>query len=127
MVAAGILLTGQAPEDALHMTTLPLEGGGTSVAAALATTLERTLDPGVLLAMRDPRGTWDTTLVGLERDRHARPIVLVDPDAGTIAVAATSPGNGGAIYYKRAPLDRIQFVPAGRPARRRRASIAIDH
>jgi hypothetical protein len=122
------VLTGQAPEDALHMTTLPLDGGGTSVAAAVATTLERTLDPGLLLAMRDPRGTWDTTLVGLERDRHARPIVLVDPDAGTIAVAATSPGNGGAIYYKRAPLDQIQFdTGLGVPLVADATSIAIDH
>ncbi len=122
------VMPGQAPEDALHMTTLPLDGGGTSVAAALTTTLERTLDPGVLLAMRDPAGTWDTTLVGLKRDRHARPIVLVDPDAGTIAVAATSPGNGGAIYYKRAPLDRVQFdTGLGVQLVASPTSIAIDH
>ena len=123
-----VVMPGQAPEDSLHMTTLPLDGGGTSVAAAVTTTLERTLDPGVLLALRDPAGTWDTTLVGLERDRHARPIVLVDPEAATIAVAATSPGNGGAIYYKRAPLERIQFdTGLGVPLVADATSIAIDH
>jgi hypothetical protein len=123
-----VVLAGQAPEDSLHMTTLPLDGGGTSVAAAVTTTLERTLDPGVLLAMRDPAGTWDSTLVGLKRDRHARPIVLVDPEAATIAVAATSPGNGGAIYYKRAPLERIQFdTGLGVPLVADTTSIAIDY
>ena len=103
------VMTGQQSDDALSVAAYPLADGGTGVAAAVGTTLERTLDPGTLLATRDPGGTWDTTLVGLMRDRFARPIVLVDPEARTIAVAATSPGSGGAIFYKRSPLDRIQF------------------
>ena len=107
-------MTGQRPDDHLNVTTYPTGVGATGVAAALSTTLDegggvRSLDPLTLLATRDGSGTWDTALVGLVRDRHARPIVLVDPEEQTIAVAATSPGNGGAIYYKRSPLDVIGF------------------
>ena len=108
------VVTGQRPDDKLSLTTYPMGVGATGVAAAVSTTLDegggvRSLDPLTLLAMRADDGTWDTTLVGLVRDRHARPIVLVDPEQQTIAVAATSPGNGGAIYYKRSPLDPITF------------------
>ncbi len=103
------VLTGQRNDAALSVVPYPLADGGIGVAAAVGTTLDRSLDPGTLLATRGPDGTWDTTLVGLIGDRFARPIVLVDPETMTIAVAATSPGSGGAIYYKRAPLDRILF------------------
>ncbi len=103
------VLTGQRNDDALSVVPYPLADGGVGVAAAIGTSLERSLDPGTLLATREPDGTWDTTLVGLIGDRLARPIVLVDPEMKTITVAATSPGSGGAIYYKRSPLDRILF------------------
>ncbi len=107
------VLTGQRPDQQLSMTTYPIDGAPGGVAAAIGTTFDegsgRGLDPLTLLATRDPSGTWDTTLVGLVRDRHSRPIVLVDDERSTIAVAATSPGSGGAIYYKRSPLDPIQF------------------
>ncbi len=107
------VLTGPRSDDALSVVPYPLPDGGIGVAAAVGTTLERSLDPGTLLATREPAGTWDTTLVGLIRDRLARPIVLVDPEARTIAVAATSPGAGGAIFYKRSSLDQVQFDTGG--------------
>ena len=102
------------PDDQLNLATYPLPSGDTGVAAAVATTHDqaaggRSLDPLTLLATRDDEGDWSSSVVGLVRDRHARPIVLVDPTGGTIAVAATSPGSGGVIYYKRSPLDRIEF------------------
>jgi hypothetical protein len=34
---------------------------------------------------------------------------MVDAATGTISVAATSPGNGGTIFYKRARIDRLEF------------------
>ncbi len=112
--AAEPILPGPLPDDQLNLATYPLANGDTSVAAAVSTTHDqaaggRSLDPLTLLATRDDKGDWSTSVVGLVRDRHARPIVLVDPTGGTIAVAATSPGSGGAIYYKRSPLDRIEF------------------
>lgn len=108
------VLEGGLPDDSVSLTTMPLPDGGTTVAAAVSTTLDdgtgsRSLDPLTLLATRGADGAWDSTLVGLVRDRHARPIVMVDPIAETVAVAATSPGTGGAIYYKRSPIDPIQF------------------
>jgi len=108
------ILPGSLPDPHLNLAVYPLAGDATGVAAAVATTNDeaatgRSLDALTLLATRDGDGIWATSVVGLVRDRHARPIVLVDPTAKTIAVAATSPGAGGSIYYKRSPLDRIVF------------------
>ena len=108
------ILPGALPDPQLNVTTYPLDADATGVAAAVATTADqsdtgRSLDALTLLATRQANGLWQTSVFGLVRDRHTRPIVLVDPAARTIAVAATSPGSGGAIYYKRASLDRIEF------------------
>ena len=108
------VMTDQRSDDSLSLVEIPLADARTGVAAALSTTADegggvRGLDPLTLLATRADDGRWDTALVGLVKDRHARPVVLVDPAARTVAVAATSPGNGGAVYYKRTSLDRIQF------------------
>ena len=120
------VLTGQRNDDALSVVPYPLADGGIGVAAAVGTpssgrSIRARCWP------RAPDGTWDTTLVGLIGDRLARPIVLVDPEAMTIAVAATSPGSGGAIYYKRSPLDRILFdTGAGVPLIASPTDITID-
>jgi hypothetical protein len=126
------VLIGQRPDTQLSVTSYPIAGGPAGVAAAVSTTLDegggRGLDPLTMLATRDAGGTWDTTLFGLVRDRHARPVVLVDADEGAIAVAATSPGAGGAIYYKRAPLDAIQFdTGLGAPLVATETDVAIDN
>jgi hypothetical protein len=112
--AAEAILQGELPDDQLSLAAYPVGGGSTNVVAAVSTTQDqietgRTLDPLTLLAMRREDASWGTTVVGLVRDRHARPIVLVDPATGTVSVAATSPGSGGAIYYKRASLDQPAF------------------
>jgi hypothetical protein len=108
------ILPGALPDPQLNVTTYPTDPDGTGVVAAVATTADqsdtgRSLDALTLLAARDANGLWQTSVFGLVRDRHTRPIVLVDPTARTISVAATSPGSGGAIYYKRTSLDRIEF------------------
>jgi len=108
------VLPGPQPDPQLNLTTYPLADGTTGVAAAVSTTNDqaaagRTLDALTLLAIRDASGSWRTSVAGLVRDRHTRPIVLVDPGARTIAIAATSPGGGGVIYYKRSSLDQIEF------------------
>ena len=102
------VLTGQRNDDALSVVPYPLTDGGSAWRPRSAPP-RAVARSGTLLATREPDGTWDTTLVGLIGDRLARPIVLVDPETKTIAVAATSPGSGGPIYYKRSPLDRILF------------------
>ena len=108
------ILHGEQPDPQLNLTTYPYADGTTGVAAAVSTTNDqaatgRNLDPLTLVATRDATGDWRTAVSGLVRDRHTRPIVLVDPTNRTIAIAATSPGGGGVIYYKRASLDRIEF------------------
>ena len=108
------ILPGAQPDPQLNLTTYPLADGTTNVAAAVSTTNDqaaggRTLDALTLVATRDASGDWRTAVAGLVRDRHTRPIVLVDPTNRTIAIAATSPGGGGVIYYKRASLDQIEF------------------
>lgn len=108
------ILPGALPDPELNVTTYPLDGDAIGVAAAVGSTADRSdtgrsLDALTLLAMRQGSGLWQTSVFGLVRDHHTRPIVMVDPAARTIAVAATSPGSGGAIYYKRASLDRVEF------------------
>jgi hypothetical protein len=108
------ILSGPKPDPTLNLTTYPLDAAATDVAAAVATTHDqaaggRQLDALTFVATRDASGDWTTAVAGLVRDRHSRPVVLVDPTARTIAFVATSPGSGGAIYYKRSSLDRIEF------------------
>ncbi|HET7167784.1 MAG TPA: hypothetical protein VFI69_01155, partial [Candidatus Limnocylindrales bacterium] len=55
-------------------------------------------------------GQWSSTQVGQIRDKHTRPIVLLDTSHGEALVFATAPVGGGAIYMKRAPLDDLRFT-----------------
>ena len=114
---AEAVLPGSLPDQQLNLTTFPLAGDETSVAAAVATTHDRsaggrTLDALTLLATRAPDATWTSAVFGLVRDRHARPIVLVDPQERTIAVAATSPGSGGVISTSAPPWTGSSSTPA---------------
>jgi hypothetical protein len=74
---------GPQPDKLLNLTTYPLADGTTEVAAACPrrTTSPRrgrTLDALTLVATRDASGDWRTAVSGLVRDRHTRPIILVD-------------------------------------------------
>ena len=107
--------TGTGVDNEVSVTAVPLAGGSeTGLATTVSTTLDkgeavRQLDPLTMLAIRDETAGWRTNLIGLVRDHHARPVIMVDPSANTVYVAATSPGNGGTIFYKRASLDGLQF------------------
>ena len=68
-------------------------------------------DPQILLLVREPAGQWTQHLVGRIRDRHTRPILLLDHDNESVYVVAASPFDGGAIYFKAASMDRISFPP----------------
>ncbi len=54
-------------------------------------------------------GRWSSTQVGQIRDKHTRPIVVLDTSHGEALVFATAPVGGGAIYMKRAPFDDLRF------------------
>lgn len=56
-------------------------------------------------------GTVHKYLAGRIRDRHTRPVVLIDQASGMLYLVGTSPSGGGRVYYKRSPLDRIAFSP----------------
>jgi hypothetical protein len=109
------VMSGSGIDNQLSVAALPLsDGGETNLATTVSTLLAQgdavhQLDPLTLLAVRDASGRWITNLVGLVRDHHSRPVLMVDPQQRTVFVAATSPGSGGTVYIKRSSLDQIQF------------------
>ena len=109
------VMSGVGIDNELSLNVLPLtQGGPTSLATTISTLADQggnvhQLDPLTLLAVRGDTGTWTTNLVGLVRDHHTRPILLVDPGSRAVFIAATSPGSGGTVFYKRASLDGLQF------------------
>jgi len=54
-------------------------------------------------------GTWSSHQFSQIKDKHTRPIVLLDGADGQVLVFATSPTHGGAIYMKHAPFDQLHF------------------
>lgn len=68
-------------------------------------------DQVLLLVRKD--GRWSSQQVGQIRDKHTRPIVVLDTANGQALVFATAPTGGGTIVMKRAPFDDLRF-PAGR-------------
>jgi hypothetical protein len=68
-------------------------------------------DQILLLARTD--GQWTSRQVGQIRDRHTRPIVVLDTSQAEALVFATQPFIGGAIVMKAAPFADLRF-PAGR-------------
>jgi len=102
-----------------HISVRSLDGpGGPWVYAAVKTSLDEAdnrnqLSPQVLLLARSPEGIWSQHTFGRVEDRHTRPILVLDEERREAWVFATSPFDGGMIYMKRSPLDRIGF-PVGK-------------
>lgn len=67
--------------------------------------------PLMLVLVRRPDGEWRATPAGVLADDHSRPIVMLDEANEELYVLAQSPGWGGQIYYKRAPLGDLAFPP----------------
>jgi hypothetical protein len=65
-----------------------------------------------ILLLSRINGEWSSRQVGQIRDRHTRPIVLLDTSQAEALVFATTPFSGGAIVMKSAPFADLQF-PAG--------------
>lgn len=103
-----------AGDERLELKSYPLAGDETGVVIATRTVNDDAppstdLAPLIQLLVRDAQGAWNATLVSQVRDKQARPIVLVDADARMFYVAATTPARGGAITYKRSPIDAVSF------------------
>ncbi len=84
------------------------------VYAALKTSLDQLpnpnpLSPQIILAVRDREGVWRENVVARIKDRHTRPIVLIDEQRREVYVIASAPFGGGSIYYKRSSLDDVSF------------------
>jgi len=84
---------------------------------AVKTSLNDPLDPNLeapltLLLERHDDGSWSQIQYGRVRDRHTRPIILIDDRAGLVDMFATSPTIGGSIYVKWSRVDALEF-PAG--------------
>jgi PKD repeat protein len=80
--------------------------------AAVKTSLTANPDPLVMLLVRNLDDTWDSHVFGVEQNSHTRPVVLLDEENDRLYLFATSPENGGKIYYKSTDIDSINF-PAG--------------
>ncbi len=60
---------------------------------------------------------WASQQFGQIRDKHTRPIVVLDTADSEVLVFATSPTRGGAIYMKHARFDNLNFaIGQGIPA-----------
>jgi hypothetical protein len=83
------------------------------VFAATKTSLSSSTSPLAMLAVRSAGApaTWTSSPIGLQRDHHTRPIVLLDEQNDTVYVFATSGESGGTIYMKSSPLADISFAP----------------
>jgi len=72
-------------------------------------------DPLNLLLVRNQDGTFEEHVFGRVRDKHTRPIVLIDQQNNDLYMFATAPTggggtqNGGTIYFKKTPLANISF------------------
>lgn len=69
----------------------------------------------VLLLVRQDQ-TWSSQQVGQIRDKHTRPVVVLDTEGKQALVFATAPTGGGTIVMKRASLDEPRFAIGRGPA-----------
>ncbi len=85
--------------------------------AAVKTSLDDmpSFQPGwdqILLLTRQG-SVWSAQQVGQIRDRHTRPIIVLDTEHDEVLIFATTPTLGGSIVMKHAPFGSLQF-PAGK-------------
>jgi PKD repeat protein len=88
---------------------LKTDGSG-RVFAAVKTSKSGSADPLDMLLVRSSGGAWSNAVIGLKRDHHTRPIVLLDETNGLVRVFATAPESGGTIYEKTSPMSSISFA-----------------
>lgn len=65
--------------------------------------------PGTVLLAMEPDGSWSQHTVSRVKDRHTRPIVLVDEALGHLHVFAAD-ALGGTVYLKTASLESLEFA-----------------
>jgi hypothetical protein len=109
LVLPGAGCSGACSDDHFNLKTDALG----RVFAASKTSFTSSTSPLAILLVREPAPVkWNLHPIGLQRDHHTRPIVLLDEGGNRVYVLATSGESGGTIYMKSAPLDAIDF-PTG--------------
>jgi hypothetical protein len=86
------------------------------VFAAVKTSLDTIPSPQAgwdqILLLARTEGRWTSTQVGQIRDKHTRPILVLDTADSAALVFATAPFIGGDIIMKAAPFANLRF-PVG--------------
>jgi PKD repeat protein len=80
------------------------------VFAAVKTSKSASADPLTMLLVRAAGGGWTSSVFGLVRDHHTRPIVEIDEVGGIVHMFATSPESSGTIFEKTSPVNSISFA-----------------
>jgi hypothetical protein len=79
------------------------------VFAATKTSRGSKNDPLIFLNVRAAGGGWTTTVFGLVRDKHTRPMVLLDEEARRLHLFATAGQSGDVIFRKTTSMDAPAF------------------
>ena len=101
-------------DDHINLKSLQADPAG-RVFAVVKTSLGDEANPNPdaplnLLMVRDLSREWTNHTFGRVRDRHTRPIVLIDQQHQDLYVFATAPTGGGTIYYKKTSLLDVSFA-----------------
>src|SRR5215208_1590172 len=105
-------------DDHISLMSLQADDVSGRVFAAVKTSLNDVPNPNPnaplnLLLVRAQDGSWTNNVFGRVSDDHTRPIVMIDHEHRDLYMLATTPQNGGTIYYKKTPLGNISF-PTGK-------------
>lgn len=102
-----------APRAADDHINVKADGEG-RVFAVVKTSLDDPSDatpdsPLVTVWVREADGEWRSATAWSVDTDVTRPQIVVDPDARRLAVVAATPGGGGAIFFKVATTDALDF------------------
>lgn len=67
-------------------------------------------DPQMLLLNRDADGEWRRYVVGRVRDRHTRPLLVIEEDRRILHIFVVAPFGAGAVFYKSTSADTISLA-----------------
>ncbi|MFQ5605901.1 MAG: IPT/TIG domain-containing protein, partial [bacterium] len=101
---------GAVADDHINLKITSDNGG--EVYAVTKTSLSGLDAPLIFLLKRNVNGSWSRHVVGMKRDDHTRPIVMIDDENRKLYVFAKSDKNAsGVIRMKSTDLDNISFAP----------------
>ena len=100
-----------------HVSARSLDGpDGASLFVMVKTSQDLQPDPDptapqMLLIEVRPDGDWHEHVVGRVRDRHTRPLLLIDEAERQLHIFVVAPFGKGSVYYKSTSADDIQLAP----------------